>query len=165
MIRRIEYWLDTLGAICVVSLCLLIVAIIISREAFSYGIPDGISIVRELMVPAILFPMSAATSRRAHVAIDVIANFFPASLNRWIAVLAAIIGIIAIGTLLAAGCVQLVKNFASGAFYFGDLGIPKWISRATYVVPFVFVTIRLFQIFWIDLLAAIGGKDAPSEIH
>ncbi|MEM1370954.1 MAG: TRAP transporter small permease, partial [Pseudomonadota bacterium] len=70
MFKQTEFILDTLGAIAVASLCLLIVATVFARELFAFAVPDSIILVRELMVPAILFPLSAATSKRAHVAID-----------------------------------------------------------------------------------------------
>ena len=84
MFKRIEFVLDTLGAVAVVLLCLLITANIVTREFIQFGIPDSMILVRELMVPAILFPLSAATAKRAHVAIEFIAQHFPDGLNRWI---------------------------------------------------------------------------------
>ena len=164
MIKRIEYVLDTLGAAAIIALCLLIVLSVVGRELVGSGVPDSIILVRELMVPAILFPLSTATARRAHISIEVIANHFPAGLNRWVAVLAAFVGLVIVGTLIAASWVQLAKTFSEASHYGGDFLIPKWPSRAAYFLAFVFVGLRLLQIFWIDLRAAIRGQDAPATL-
>lgn len=164
MLNRIEFVLDTLGAISIALLCLLIVAIVTCREFFGFGVPDGIIIVREFMVPAILFPLSAATAKRAHVSIEVIANHFPASLNRWIAVFAALVGIVVVSALLVGGWEQLLKTLERGSHHGGDLFIPKWISRGAFVLAFAFVLLRLLTILWTDLRAAVTGRPAPETL-
>lgn len=160
MFERIEFVLETIGAIAIVVLGVLIVAIVFCREVLGFGVPDGIIIVRELMVVAILFPLSAATAKRAHVSIEVIANLFPDALNRWIAVFAALIGIILVTALLLGGWEQFAKAFESGSHHGGDLFIPKWISRGAYVLAFGFVLLRMVNIFWVDLRAAVAGRPA-----
>ncbi|MEM9901094.1 MAG: TRAP transporter small permease [Pseudomonadota bacterium] len=164
MLKRIEFLLDTLGAIAVALLCVLIVTTVFAREILALAVPDSIILVRELMVPAILFPLSAATSRRAHVAIDLFANHFPDALNRWIAAFAALVGIVIVATLVVAGWQQFTNTWANGAHHGGDLLIPKWISRAAYFIAFGFVLIRMIQLFWVDLHAAITGQPAPAEV-
>lgn len=160
MFKRVEFVFETIGAISVVVLCLLIVAIVICREFFGFGVPDGIIIVRELMVLAILFPLSAATAKRAHVSIEVIANLFPDALNRWIAVFAALVGVVLVTALLLGGWEQFTKAFESGSHHGGDLFIPKWISRGAFVLAFGFVLLRMLNIFWVDLRAAVMGRPA-----
>ena len=162
--HRIEFILETLGAISIVLLCVLIVAIIVCREFFGFGVPDGIIIVREFMVPAILFPLSAATAKRAHVSIEVIANLFPDALNRWIAVFAALVGILLVSALLMGGWEQFTRALARGSHHGGDLFIPKWISRGAYVLAFGFVLLRLLTILWVDLRAAVTGRPAPAAL-
>ena len=125
--------------------------------------PDGIIIVREFMVLAILFPLSAATAKRAHVSIEVIANLFPDGLNRWIAVFAALVGLVLVSALLVGGWQQFVKAFESGSHHGGDLFIPKWISRGAFVLAFAFVLLRMLNIFWVDLRAAVTGRPATLE--
>jgi len=164
MLKRTEALLDTLGAIAVALLCLLIVVTVFAREVFAVAVPDSIILVRELMVPAILFPLSAATSRRAHVAIDLFANHFPDALNRWIAVFAALIGIVIVATLVVAGWYQFTNTWNNGAHHGGDFFIPKWISRAAYFVAFGFVLVRMCQVFLVDLRAAVTGLPAPAEL-
>ncbi|MEM9247114.1 MAG: TRAP transporter small permease [Pseudomonadota bacterium] len=164
MLKRTEFLLDTLGAVAVALLCLLIVTTVFAREVFALAVPDSIILVRELMVPAILFPLSAATSRRAHVAIDLFANHFSAAVNRWIAALAALIGIVIVATLVVAGWQQFANTWTNGAHHGGDFLIPKWISRAAYFIAFGFVLMRMVQMFVVDLRAALTGQPAPAEL-
>ena len=161
---RIEFILETLGAISIVLLCMLIVAIVICREFLGFGVPDGIIIVREFMVPAILFPLSAATAKRANVSIEVIASFFPDWLNRWIAVFAALVGMVVVSALLAGGWDQFTRALESGSHHGGDLFIPKWISRGAFVLAFAFVLLRLLTILWVDVRAAVTGRPAPATL-
>ena len=164
MFNRIELILDTLAAVAVVLLCLLITLNIVAREVILIGIPDSMIMVRELMVPAILFPLSGATARRAHVAIEFIANHFPDGLNRWIAVLAGLIGMIVVTSLLVAGWMEFSKNFARGSHYGGEYLLPKWPSRALFVLAIGMFWLRLVQVFLVDLKAAVTGKPAPAEL-
>lgn len=160
MLKRIEFVLESLGAIAILCLCILIVAIVTCREFFGFAVPDGIIIVRELMVPAILFPLSAATAKRAHVSIEVIANLFPASLNRWIAVFAALVGLLLVTVLFVGGLQQFETTLLRGSHQGGDLFIPKWISRGAFVLAFGFVLLRLLHILWVDLTGAVNGRSA-----
>lgn len=164
MTRLIERWLNTAAAVAILLLCLLIVANVFGRQFLHRGIPDVIILVRELMVPAILFPLAAATSSRAHVAIDVIAQHFPAALNRWIAVLAILFGLLVATVLLWAGWEELVRTWKSGAHYSGDFQLPKWPSRLMFVLAIGLFELRLLQLLWVDLKAAVTGVPAPSQI-
>lgn len=163
MLKWSDNALETLSALAVITLCLVIVANIVSRELLGTGFPDAIILVRELMVAAILFPLASATISRAHVAIEFIADKFPARLNRTIAVLSALIGVLIATVLLSAGCLDLAKALRNGAHYGGDLQIPKWPSRAMFVLAFGFFWLRAVQILFIDLKAALTGAPVETE--
>ncbi|OWU85911.1 C4-dicarboxylate ABC transporter substrate-binding protein [Oceanicola sp. 22II-s10i] len=162
--KRIEHVLDTVAAIAIVLLCLLISANIVAREVIKTGVPDIIVMVQELMVPAILFPLAGATAARAHIAIEVIANHFPAALNRWIAVLAALIGVTIATVLLLAGWMEFWKTFNSNAHYGGEFFWPKWPGRALFFAAIAFFEIRLLHVLWVDLRAAVTGRPAPETL-
>ena len=162
--KRIEHVLDTLAACAIVALCILITANIVAREVINTGVPDIIIMVQELMIPAILFPLAAATAARGHIAIDVIANFFPAPLKRWIAVFAALIGVVIATVLLAAGWMEFWKTFNSNAHYGGTFLWPKWPGRALFVLAIAIFEIRLLHVLWVDLRAALTGRPAPETL-
>lgn len=155
--------LDTIAAVAVVLLCLLIVANVISRQFLNSGVPDSTLLVKELMVPAILFPLASATATRAHVAIEFFAQHFPDKLNSWIAVFSGLIGLLVASVLLSAGWNELAENFTSGARYSSDFNIYKWPSRALFVLAILFFMLRLIQVLWQDLMAALTGKPVPTH--
>ena len=162
--KRIEHALDTMAAIAIVLLCILISLNIVAREVLKTGVPDIIVIVQELMIPAILFPLAAATAVRGHIAIDVIADHFPASLKRWIAVFAALIGLLIASVLLLAGWTEFWKTFHSNAHFGGTFMWPKWPGRALFVVAIAFFELRLLHVLYVDLRAAITGRPAPETL-
>ncbi len=162
--KRIEFALDTMAALAIVALCVLITANIVAREVIQTGVPDIIIMVQELMIPAILFPLAGATALRGHIAIEVISNYFPAPLNRWIAVFAAVIGLVIATVLLMAGWMEFWKTFNSNAHYGGIFMWPKWPGRALFFVAIAFFEIRLIHVLWVDLRAAITGRPAPETL-
>ena len=162
--KRIEHILDTMAAIAIVLLGLLIAANIVAREVIQTGVPDIMIMVQELMIPAILFPLASATAARAHIAIEVIANLFPASLNRWIAVFAGLTGLLIASVLLFAGWMEFWKTFNSHAHYGGTFFWPKWPGRALFVLAIAFFELRLLTVVWADLRAALTGQPAPETL-
>ncbi|MCA0869269.1 TRAP transporter small permease [Seohaeicola saemankumensis] len=162
--KRIENALDTVAAVAIVALCILITANIVAREVIKTGVPDIIIIVQELMIPAILFPLAAATAARGHIAIDVISNFFPAPLRRWIAVLAALIGLVVVTVLLMAGWMEFWKTLHSNAHYGGTFQWPKWPGRALFVLAIAMFELRLLHVLWVDLRVAVSGRPAPETL-
>ena len=162
--KRIEHALDTMAAAAIVALCLLITLNIVAREVIKTGVPDIIVMVQELMIPAILFPLAGATAARGHIAIDVISDFFPAGLKRWIAVFAAIVGIVIATVLLMAGWQEFWKTFNSNAHYGGTFLWPKWPGRALFLFAIAIFEIRLLHVLWVDLRAALTGRPAPETL-
>lgn len=162
--KRIEHILDTLAAVAIVALCILITANIVAREVIKTGVPDIIIMVQELMIPAILFPLAAATAARGHIAIDVISNFFPGPLRSWIAVFAALIGVVIASVLLMAGWMEFWKTVNSNAHYGGHFLWPKWPGRALFVLAIAIFELRLLHVLWVDLRAAVTGRPAPEKL-
>lgn len=155
--------LDSIAASAVILLCLLIVSNVISRQFLNSGVPDSTLLVKELMIPTILFPLASATANRAHVSIEFFAQYFPKWLNFWIAVFAGLVGLLVAAALLIAGWQELAENYTSGAEYAGDFDLKKWPSRALFVLAILFFVLRLLQVLLQDLSAAITGKPAPTS--
>lgn len=164
MFRHIETGLNFTAAVALALLCLLIASNVLARSLLGTGVPDSVVLTRELMVAAILFPLAAATSQRAHVAIDFFAVHFPPGLQRWIAVVAALIGLMVALPLLYAGWRELAETFTRDARFPGVLSVPKWPGRALFVIALLAFALRLIHLFWVDLHAALAGRDAPDRL-
>lgn len=149
MLHRIERLLLDLAAFAVAGLCLLITVSVILRATVNGGIPDTIVMVAELMVAAIVLPLAAATTARAHIVVEFVSNKMPARAQDWLIVAGSLFGVLALMPLLYAGWNEVAKNIASGSFYFGQLNLPKWPGRVIFLVGLSFCWLRL-------LLMALG---------
>ena len=53
---------------------LVITVNVIGRQLFGLAVPDIVIIVRELMIPTIVFPLAVATANRAHIAVTFVTD-------------------------------------------------------------------------------------------
>ena len=76
MLVPLEKILLGLGAAAVILLGILITSNVVARAVFASSVPDSVTLVRELMVAAILLPLAAATANRAHVSVAFVSDRF-----------------------------------------------------------------------------------------
>ena len=67
--KAIERIMLEFAVVSALALALAITANVVGRQLFSWSVPDIVIIVRELMVPTIIFPLGVATANRAHIAV------------------------------------------------------------------------------------------------
>ncbi|MBW4707143.1 TRAP transporter small permease [Roseobacter sp. YSTF-M11] len=166
MQSKLEQVLLALGAIAVLLLGGVITANVIARAAFGSAVPDSVTIVRELMVAAILLPLAATTAARAHVCVDFISDRFGARLRSWLIVLGSLMGMIALAALIWAGARDLGKVWTSGSFFYGDLNLPKWPGRLIFVIGIGACWLRLAELAWRDTGVILrGGAVSDRQDH
>ena len=102
MLVPLEKILLGLGAAAVILLGILITSNVVARAVFASSVPDSVTLVRELMVAAILLPLAAATANRAHVSVAFVSDRFGPKLRSWLIVLGSVMGMIALGGLIYA---------------------------------------------------------------
>lgn len=149
MLRRLEKLLLDLAVFAVVGLGVLITASVLLRALFNSGIPDTVVMVRELMVAAIVLPLAAATAARSHIVVEFVAGKMPVRVQSWLVVFGSVFGLLALAPLIYAGWSEVVHTLESGAFFFGELSLPKWPGRVIFLFGISFCWLRL-------LLMAIG---------
>lgn len=166
MQSKLENLLLALGAIAVLMLGIVITTNVIARAAFGSAVPDSVTIVRELMLAAILLPLAATTAARAHIGVDFISDRFGARLRSWLIVLGSVMGMIALGALIWAGSRDLSKVWASGSFFYGDLNLPKWPGRLIFVIGIGACWLRLAELAWRDTRTILrGGSVSDAQGH
>lgn len=138
MLRRIERLLLDLAVFAVIGLGVLITASVLLRITVNSGIPDTIVIVRELMVVAIVLPLAVATLERAHIVVEFLSNKMPTRVQDWLIVGGSIFGLFALSPLIFAGWRETVHTIESGAFFFGQLNLPKWPGRVIFLIGISF---------------------------
>ncbi|MGB3246088.1 MAG: TRAP transporter small permease [Sulfitobacter sp.] len=159
MLVNLEKILLALGALAVIALGVLITANVVMRTAFSGAIPDSVTMVRELMVAAIILPLGAATAARAHVSVAFISDRFNPRLRSWLIVAGSVIGILALTPLIYAGGRDFLSVWSKGSFYYGDLNLPKWPARFLFVVGLAATVARLLELTIRDLAAIHAGRE------
>lgn len=157
MLKAVEKLLLNLGVLAIIALGLMITASVIARSLFNYALPDTIVIVRELMVAAIVLPLAAATLARGHVAVEFVSNAMPDRIRAWLVVFGTLVGILALMPLMYAGFRELSHALTSGAFYYGDLNLPKWPARLLFVLGISACWLRLLVMLVQDIASIRAG--------
>ena len=165
MLRRVEKLLLDLAVVAVVGLGVLITGSVFLRAAFNSGIPDTIVIVRELMVAAIVLPLAMATLDRAHIVVEFLSKMMPLRVQDWLLVGGSAFGLFALSPLIYAGWREVAHTVESGAFFFGQLNLPKWPGRVVFLVGISFCWLRLLLIVIGDIRTIRAGGSVVSPDH
>lgn len=158
MLARVERVLLAAGAAAILLLGLMITANVLGRALLGVTFPDSVTVVRELMVAAIVLPLAAATAARGHVAVTVLADRLPPRAQAWLVALGWVVGALALLPLLWAGWNELAHNWTTGGFFPGDARLPRWPGRALFFLGVVACWVRLVTLAWED-----GRRAARSE--
>ncbi|WP_372891308.1 TRAP transporter small permease subunit [Rhodosalinus sp.] len=158
MLRRVELLLVHLAAVSVLGLGLLITTTVILRVAVNGNVPDAIVLVRELMVAAVVLPLAATTANRAHIVVEVFSNLLPERARDALVVFGSVFGLVALAPLIWAGWREVTGAIASGAYYFGDLNLPKWPGRTVFLLGISLCWLRLAVMVAGDLRALRAGR-------
>ena len=162
MLSRVERALLAVGAAAVLALGLMITANVLGRALFGASLPDTVTIVRELMVAAIVLPLGVATAARAHVAVEFVTDRLPPRPRSWLIVLGSVVGALALLPLLWAGWRELLHNWTTGGFFPGDLDLPRWPGRALFLLGVAVCWLRLVALALGDARTLRqGGVVAP----
>ena len=165
MLRRIERLLLDLAVFAVIGLGVLITASVLLRITVNSGIPDTIVIVRESMVVAIVLPLAVATLERAHIVVEFLSNKMPTRVQDWLIVGGSIFGLFALSPLIFAGWRETVHTIESGAFFFGQLNLPKWPGRVIFLIGISFCWLRLLLMVIGDIRTIRSGGSVIKPTH
>ncbi|AXS41542.1 TRAP transporter small permease [Breoghania sp. L-A4] len=165
MLQRIERLLLDLSVCAIAGLCLLITASVILRATLNSGIPDTVVIVRELMVFAIILPLAAATAARSHIAVEFVANMLSPRAQGALIVLGSIAGLLALIPLLYSGWREMTHTLTNGAFYFGQLSLPKWPGRVIFFIGLTVCWLRLLHLVITDAIRLRRGENLADIVR
>lgn len=167
MLRRIERLLVDLSIAAVAGLCALITLNVALRALFNGGVPDSTTLVAELMIAAVVLPMAAATTQRAHIAVDLIAKRLPRRVGDGLIVFGSIFGLIALSPLIWAGTREVLGVIEKGSFFYGELQLPKWPGRVLFLIGMAICWLRLLVMVIRDIRTLRKGgslsDDHPEE--
>ncbi len=165
MLRRIERLLVDLSVIAILGLGFLITLTVILRALFNSGVPDTTVLVAELMVAAVLLPLAAATTERAHIAVEFLANRMPHRIADGLIIFGSVFGVLALTPLIWASWREATHTFESGSYFFGDLDLPKWPGRVIFLVGISFCWLRLVIMVVQDIRTLRAGQRISENPH
>lgn len=163
MLHRIERLLLDLAVLAILGLGGLITATVILRATVNSNIPDTTVIVAELMVAAILLPLAAATTARAHIVVEFLSKMMPPRVQDWLIVGGSLFGVLALSPLIYAGWNEAAHTYASGTFFFGELSLPKWPGRVIFLIGMSFCWLRLLMMALGDIRTIRSGGHIDPE--
>ena len=147
------------------SVALAIAANVIGRQVFGWSVPDIVIIVRELMIPTIVFLLAAATASRAHIAVTFVTDRMSPRTRGRLIIFGWFVALLAILPLIYASWRNLSGSWASGEFYDGLLGIPRWPMKLVFLLGLVMMTIRLVLVAREDLAELRRTGTVTTQSH
>ena len=149
--KAIERIMLEFAVVSALALALVITANVIGRQFFGWGVPDIVIIVRELMIPTIVFPLAAATANRAHIAVTFISDRMSPGARGRLIILGWFVALLAMLPLIYASWRNLSGSWSSGEFYDGLLGIPRWPMKLVFLLGLITMAIRLVLVAHEDI--------------
>lgn len=162
MLGTIERALSSVAALCVVGLCVVITSTVLTRGLLGWSIPDDVTIVRELMIGAIVLPLAYVTSNRSHIAVEVLYSRLGYRTRLGLMAFGTTFGFVTLLPLLYASWGELLYAYESETYFFGDLELPEWPGKLAFFVGLFFFILRLSLLMASDLRAAWTGVPAEN---
>lgn len=141
--KAIERIMLEFAVVSTLALALAITANVLGRQLLGLSVPDIVIIVRELMIPTIIFPLAAATANRAHIAVTFVTDRMSPRMRGNLIVFGWFVALLAMLPLIYASWRNLSGSWSSGEFYDGLLGIPRWPMKLVFLLGLVLMGIRL----------------------
>lgn len=159
MFDRLENGLLAIAGACILGLCGLITVTVLTRSVLGWGVPDDVVIVKELMIGAIVLPLAAVSSARAHIAIEFLFNRFGRKTKAWLTAFGTVFALIALVPITYAAWRELAHVVQIDAYYFGELSLPKWPGSLAFFVGITFFAIRMCLLSVHDFRVAFRGGE------
>lgn len=159
LMRGIERFLRTVAAGCLLAVMLIIFCDVFARYLLNSPLIWTYELVGMYLMPALFyFAVSDTLAEDHHIAVDLLARWFPVPLRRIIEVMA--------GALMAAIFLWLVwlfgqsalANYRSGAVVMGAREWPTWIPELVVVIGSAAIALRLAGRVVGHLLSLVTGK-------
>lgn len=126
-----------IASVAILAAGALIVGGIVLRAAGRSGIPDAELFVRDLMVIAVIVPLSAVAGRRGHIVVDLLVRRLPARLARAIDVATAALSFVFLVPIVWSGVQNLQTAWTRDSYYDGALELAEWPGRLVFLVGFL----------------------------
>ena len=165
MLDRIERLCIDVATASIILLALMIFADVIALNLFKSSVPDAVIIVRELMVLAIIMPLAAVTTQRAHISVEFLTNMLPPRVVNHFVIFGTLFGIFALSPLIYSGGKELMHQINTGSAFYGDLNLPQWPGRLAFVIGISLCWLRLVVMAIGDIVTVWRGGTIETSPH
>lgn len=165
MLNRIEKLCIDVATAAIILLALMIFADVVALNLFKTSVPDAVIIVRELMVLAIIMPLAAATTQRAHIAVEFLTNMLPPRVVNHFVIFGTLFGVFALTPLIYSGTKELMHQINTGSAFYGDLNLPQWPGRLAFVIGIALCWLRLVVMALGDIATVWRGENLEPSAH
>lgn len=163
MLRWTERLLLDLSAAAIAALGVLISLSVLLRATLNTSIPDTVVMVTELMVAAIVLPLAATVAARANIVVEVLSQHFPRRVQDLLVIFGGMVGLFALMPLIWAGWKEAMSAIQGGAFFFGQLSLPKWPGRVIFLFGVSVCWLRLAIQVAQDIRTVSAGQHIEIE--
>jgi TRAP-type C4-dicarboxylate transport system permease small subunit len=167
--RGLLGWVEKLlldfSALAIGFFCIYICTGILLRYFLGSQVPDEVVIVGELMVAALILPLGFVAADRGFIAVELLTNAMPMAVQRWLNVLAVLVGLLATLPITYAAWHAAETALTSGNYFFGLLSLPEWPGRIAFFCGYIVFVARLLDLLIHDTLAAFGVIAPDPQQH
>lgn len=142
----------TVSLICLIAMIVMVLYGIVMRFLLRLPNPYGEELSRYLMIYFVYLGVSINIRTHGHLAVEMIVDYLPESLQKICRILSDLITIIAFGVLTILAW-NLIQNMLRIVQKSTQMRIPMWIVYISLLVGFGLSTIRAIIMFWNDYIS------------
>ncbi len=138
---------EAIISLLLLTTTLLVFADVIMRFVFNTGFIWTQELTLHMSAWFVLFGTSYGIKVGSHIGVDAFVKLFPRGIRRLLTSLACLLSLCYCGLIIFGSWVYLKKMKMIG-IELEDLPIPTWIAHGMLLVGFIFISIRLFILFF-----------------
>ncbi|MBK1648047.1 C4-dicarboxylate ABC transporter permease [Rhabdochromatium marinum] len=147
MIRILNQLEETIIALLLVSMTLLVFFEVILRFVFNTGLTWGQEATLYLSAWFVLFGVSYGLKVGAHIGVDAFVRLLPPLAQRLLSIVAVILALIYCGLFIDGGWVYLSKMHKIG-IELKDIPLPIWLADSILIIGLGLLSLRLLILLW-----------------
>lgn len=131
------------GCAALLAMGLIVTGSVVGRSVWNHPVPDDLLLVGLLMVCVIVLPLAYVERQNGHIAVTVIANFFPVKVQAILTAFGNLLFGLFLGTMGFVIAKKVPSEIAQNLYYDGQLDIPTWPMKCVFAFGVAAFLLRL----------------------
>ena len=131
------------GCAALLAMGLIVTGSVVGRRVWNHPVPDDLLMVGLLMVCVIVLPLAYVERQNGHIAVTVIANFFPVKVQAILTAFGNLLFGLFLGTMGFVIAKKVPSEIAQNLYYDGQLDIPTWPMKCVFAFGVAAFLLRL----------------------